>query len=129
MGIVNIVALLGGLALFLYGISLMGDGINMVAGDKLQTTLYKLTSSPIKGILLGIGVTALIQSSAAAVGILQALSMTGELTFATAYPIILGAAVGGALPVLISAVGASVNARRTAFVILSLTQQVLYSAA
>ena len=255
MGIVNIVALLGGLALFLYGISLMGDGINMVAGDRLQSTLYRLTSSPIKGILLGIGVTALIQSStatsvmaigfvnsglmdfaqavsiilgsivgtsitgwivgltsmgsgsgigaffstsfitgvvaiigiimlkfskkqmhnrigsillgfsvlmfgmtamsgavaplsqsesftgmmtafsnpfigilvgvaftaliqssAAAVGILQALSMTGALTFATAYPIILGAAVGGALPVLISAVGASTNARRTAFV-------------
>ena len=56
MGIVNVVALLGGLALFLYGISLMGDGINMVAGDRLQSTLYRLTSSPIKGILLGIGV-------------------------------------------------------------------------
>ena len=255
MSIGNIISLLGGLALFLYGISLMGDGLNMVAGNKLQVVLYRLTSNPIKGILLGIGVTALIQSSsatsvmaigfvnsglmefsqavsiilgsivgtsitgwivslsslgqgggwtaifstafitgvlatvgivllkfsknvthnrvgtillgfavlmfgmtamsdavsplreseafialltrfenpllgilvgivftaiiqssAAAVGILQALSMTGALSFSAAYPIILGIAVGGALPVLISALGASLNARRTALV-------------
>ena len=255
MSILNIVSLLGGLALFLYGINLMGDGLNMVAGNKLQVVLYRLTSNPLKGILLGIGVTALIQSSsatsvmaigfvnsglmefsqavsiilgsivgtsitgwivslsslgqgggwtslfsttfitgvlatvgiimlkfsknvshnrvgtillgfavlmfgmtamsdavsplresesfialltrfsnpllgilvgvvftaiiqssAAAVGILQALSMTGALSFAAAYPIILGIAVGGALPVLLSALGASLNARRTALV-------------
>ena len=255
MSIVNVISLLGGLALFLYGINLMGDGLNKVAGNKLQTVLYRLTSNPIKGILLGIAVTALIQSSsatsvmaigfvnsglmefsqavsiilgsivgtsitgwivslssigqgggwtalfstavitgllatvgiillkfsknqtrnrvgtillgfavlmfgmtamsdsvkplreseafislltrfenpllgilvgmvftaiiqssAAAVGILQALSMTGALSFSAAYPIILGIAVGGALPVLISALGASLNARRTALV-------------
>ncbi len=63
MSIINIVALLGGLALFLYGISLMGDGLNQVAGNRLQVVLYRLTSNPVKGILLGFGVTAIIQSS------------------------------------------------------------------
>ena len=57
--------LLSGLALFLYGISLMGDGLSKLAGDKLQKILYQMTGSPVKGILLGIAVTALIQSSSA----------------------------------------------------------------
>lgn len=65
MSILNIVSLFGGLALFLYGISIMGDGLNMVAGNRLQKVLYRLTSNPVKGLLLGIGVTALIQSSTA----------------------------------------------------------------
>ena len=65
MSIVNVVALLGGMALFLYGITLMGDGLNKVAGNQLQVVLYRLTSNPLKGVLLGIGVTALIQSSSA----------------------------------------------------------------
>ncbi len=94
MGIVNIVALLGGLALFLYGISLMGDGLNTVAGDKLQTTLYKLTSSPIKGILLGIAVTALIQSSTATSVMAIGFVNSGMMNFAQAVSIILGSIVG-----------------------------------
>ena len=94
MGIVNIVALLGGLALFLYGINLMGDGLNMVAGDKLQGTLYKLTSSPIKGILLGIAVTALIQSSTATSVMAIGFVNSGMMNFAQAVSIILGSIVG-----------------------------------
>ena len=53
MGISNILALLGGVALFLFGMSLMGDGLKRVAGSKLETILYRLTSSPLKGLLLG----------------------------------------------------------------------------
>ena len=53
MNITNIVSLLGGVALFLFGMSLMGDGLKSVAGNKLELVLYKLTSTPIKGLLLG----------------------------------------------------------------------------
>ena len=60
-----ILSLLSGVALFLYGMSLMGDGLKSVAGNKLETFLYKMTNTPFKGILLGTGVTSVIQSSAA----------------------------------------------------------------
>ena len=70
-----VLSLLSGVALFLFGMSLMGDGLKSVAGNKLELVLYKLTSTPIKGLLLGTAVTAIIQSSSASVGILQALCM------------------------------------------------------
>ena len=94
MSILNIVSLLGGLALFLYGISLMGDGLNMVAGGKLQMVLYRLTSNPIKGILLGIGVTALIQSSSATSVMAIGFVNSGVMEFTQAVSIILGSIVG-----------------------------------
>ena len=59
------ISLLGGVALFLFGMTLMGDGLKKVAGNKLEIILYKLTSTPLKGVLLGTGVTAVIQSSSA----------------------------------------------------------------
>ena len=66
MEVISIVlSLLLGVALFLYGMSVMGDGLKRVAGNKLETTLYKLTNTPIKGVLLGAVVTAVIQSSSA----------------------------------------------------------------
>ena len=65
MGISSILALLSGVALFLFGMSLMGDGLKKAAGEKLELILYKLTSTPIKGVLLGTAVTAIIQSSSA----------------------------------------------------------------
>ena len=60
-----ILTLLSGVALFLFGMSLMGDGLKSVAGNKLELVLYKLTNTPIKGLLLGTAVTAIIQSSSA----------------------------------------------------------------
>ena len=63
--VLDFVMLLGGVALFLYGMSLMGDGLKKVAGNKLELILYRLSSNPLKGILLGTGVTAVIQSSSA----------------------------------------------------------------
>ena len=65
MTILDFVMLLGGVAMFLYGMSLMGDGLKKVAGNKLELILYRLSSTPLKGILLGTGVTAVIQSSSA----------------------------------------------------------------
>ena len=65
MTIDNVVELLGGLAFFLFGMSILGDGLKRVAGGKLETILEKLTSTTWKGILLGTFVTAAIQSSSA----------------------------------------------------------------
>ena len=65
MNISNYVMLLGGVALFLFGMSLMGDGLKKVAGNKLEVILYKLSGTPLRGIFLGMGVTAVIQSSSA----------------------------------------------------------------
>ena len=65
MGITMVLSLLSGVALFLYGMALMGDSLKKVAGNKLELILYKLTNSPIKGLLLGAVVTAIIQSSSA----------------------------------------------------------------
>ena len=65
MGVTSILSLLSGVALFLYGMSVMGDSLKKVAGNKLELILYKLTSTPLKGILLGTAVTAIIQSSSA----------------------------------------------------------------
>ena len=65
MGISNVITLFGGVALFLFGMSLMGEGLKKVAGSKLELLLYKLSSTPLRGLLLGAGVTAIIQSSSA----------------------------------------------------------------
>ena len=65
MNLASIITLLGGLAFFLFGMSLMGDSLKKVAGGKLETTLGRLTSTPLKGVLLGAFVTAVIQSSSA----------------------------------------------------------------
>lgn len=79
-------------------------------------------SDPVLGILAGAAFTAVLQSSSAAVGILQALSMTGAVSFAAAFPLILGISVGAAVPVLLSALGAKADGKRTAvsYLIISL---------
>lgn len=105
-----------GFAVLMFGMSAMSDAVSPLRESETFIALLTKFSNPLLGILVGVVFTAIIQSSAAAVGILQALSMTGALSFSAAYPIILGIAVGGALPVLISALGASLNARRTALV-------------
>ena len=65
MDIFNVLSLLGGLAMFLYGMNVMGDGLAKTAGGKLEKILEKLTSTPIRGVLLGAAVTGVIQSSSA----------------------------------------------------------------
>ena len=65
MNLFSILTLIGGLALFLYGMNAMGDGLAKVSGGKLEKILENLTSNPIKAVLLGAGVTAVIQSSSA----------------------------------------------------------------
>ena len=94
MGITSILALLSGVALFLFGMSLMGDGLKKAAGEKLELILYKLTSTPIKGVLLGAAVTAAIQSSSATTVMVVGFVNSGMMKVAQAIGIIMGANIG-----------------------------------
>lgn len=94
MGISNVISLLGGVALFLFGMTLMGDGLKRVAGSKLEVILYRLTNTPIKGILLGTGVTAVIQSSSATSVMVVGFVNSGMMPFRNAIGIVLGAILG-----------------------------------
>ena len=94
MGISNIITLFGGVALFLFGMSLMGDGLKKVAGSKLELLLYKLSSTPLKGLLLGAGVTAIIQSSSATSVMVVGFVNSGMMKVRQAMTVIMGAIVG-----------------------------------
>lgn len=94
MGLSNVIALLSGVALFLFGMSLMGDGLKKVAGSKLELILYKLSSTPVKGVLLGTGVTAVIQSSSATSVMVVGFVNAGMMKVRQAIGIILGAILG-----------------------------------
>lgn len=94
MGITIILSLLSGVALFLFGMSLMGDGLKKVAGNKLELILYKLTNTPIKGVLLGAVVTAIIQSSSATTVMVVGFVNSGMMKVAQAIGIIMGANIG-----------------------------------
>ena len=80
MNLASIITLLGGLAFFLFGMSLMGDSLKKVAGGKLETTLGRLTSTPLKGVLLGAFVTAVIQSSSATTVMVVGFVNSGLMT-------------------------------------------------
>ena len=94
MDILDFVLLLGGVALFLYGMSLMGDGLKKVAGNKLELILYRLSSNPLKGILLGTGVTAVIQSSSATSVMVVGIVNSAMMKLRQAIAIIMGAVIG-----------------------------------
>lgn len=94
MGISNVLALLGGIALFLFGMSLMGEALKKVAGNKLEMILYRLSNTPVKGILLGTLVTAVIQSSSATTVMVVGFVNSGMMKVAQAIGIIMGANIG-----------------------------------
>lgn len=94
MTLSDIVKLFGGVALFLFGMTLMGNSLKKVAGTKLEVFLYKLTKSPLKGILLGAGVTAIIQSSSATSVMVVGFVNSGMMKLSQAISIIMGAIVG-----------------------------------
>ena len=77
MSISDIISLFSGIALFLFGMTLMGEALKQVSGDKLEPILFRLSGSPIKGLLLGSGVTAVIQSSSATSVILVGFVSSG----------------------------------------------------
>ncbi len=104
-----------GFAVLMFGMQTMSSAVSPLRNSPGFIAMLTRFSNPLLGIIVGTVFTSVLQSSSAAVGILQALSMTGAITFDTAYPIILGIAIGAAVPVLLSAIGASLSGRRTAF--------------
>ena len=94
MGVDNVLKLLGGVALFLFGMSLMGDSLKKVAGSKLELVLYRLSSTPIKGILLGTSVTAIIQSSSATSVMVVGFVNSDMMKPRQAIGVIMGAIIG-----------------------------------
>ncbi len=94
MELKNVFELIIGLALFLFGMNAMGDGLERVAGNKLETLLWKLSSTPTKGVLLGSGVTAVIQSSSATSCMVVGFVNSGMMKLKQAIAIIMGANIG-----------------------------------
>lgn len=94
MGILQIFTLLGALGMFLYGMNLMSSGLQKAAGDKLRGFLSAMTSNPFKGVMTGVGVTSLIQSSSATTVMVVSFVNAGLLTLAQAISVIMGANIG-----------------------------------
>ena len=105
-----------GFATLMFGMDIMSDAVKGLKDVPEFTNLMIMFSNPIMGVIVGAVMTGLIQSSSASVGILQALSSTGQIPLATAIPIIMGQNIGSCVPAMISSVGTNKNARRTATV-------------
>ncbi len=114
----NVGGIMLGFAVLMFGMSTMSGSIAPLREDPHFINMLTSFSNPILGVLAGILITAVIQSASAAVGILQALAMTGAVEFDMAFPILMGIGIGAAVPVMLSALGASTNGKRTAFVYL-----------
>ncbi len=107
--------ILTGFGMLFIGMDIMETALKPLSESPLMGELFtKFGDNPILGVLVGAGVTAVIQSSSASVGILQALSVTGAITWSSAIPIILGQNIGTTITAILSVIGASKNARRTA---------------
>jgi len=114
----NIGGIMLGFAVLMYGMSMMSGAIVPLRSDPKFIDMMTSFTNPILGVLIGVLVTAVIQSASAAVGILQALAVTGAVEFDMAFPILMGIGIGASVPVMLSALGASTNGKRTAFVYL-----------
>ena len=107
----NIGNIMLGFAILMTGMQTMSGAVSPLKDSPTFTNMLTMFSNPLIGILVGIAFTAVLQSASATVGVLQALSVTGILTFSSAFPIVLGIGVGAACPVLISAIGANKNGK------------------
>ena len=108
-----------GFAILMTGMTTMSNAVEPLQGEAWFTNLFVRFSNPILGVLVGALVTGIIQSSSASVGILQALSATGVITYGSAIPIIMGQNIGTCVTAMLSSVGTNKNARRAAVVHLS----------
>ncbi|MDO5409164.1 MAG: Na/Pi cotransporter family protein [Lachnospiraceae bacterium] len=108
--------ILAGFAVLMFGMDTMSKAVAPLADVPEFTSILTMFSNPVMGILAGALLTAVIQSSSASVGILQALSKTGAISFSAAVPIILGQNIGTCVTALLSAAGANRNARRASIV-------------
>lgn len=112
----NIGMIMIGFAILMTGMDAMSAAVKPLADVPEFTNILLMFSNPVLGLLAGAILTAIIQSSSASVGILQALCMTGAVTYGTALPIIMGQNIGTCVTAMISGIGASKNARRTALI-------------
>ena len=107
--ILNVLSVLGGLAMFLYGMALMSDGLQKSAGDRLRAFMAKMTSNAFKRVLTGTVVTCLVQSSSATTIMVVSFVNAGLLTLGNAIGVIMGANIGTTLTAWITSLGFSVN--------------------
>ena len=108
-----------GFAVLMFGMDIMSNSVSGLADMPAFTNTFLMFKNPILGMLAGAVLTAVIQSSSASVGILQALAMTGAVPYGAAIPIIMGQNIGTCITAMLSSVGTNRNAKRTAFVHLS----------
>ena len=106
--------ILMGFAVLMFGMKAMSGAVSGLRDDESFVRILTDFSNPVLGIIVGMAFTSVLQSASAAVGILQALAITGAVSFEVAFPIIMGIAIGAAVPVLLSAMGASADGKRTA---------------
>ena len=112
----NTAEILLGFSVLMFGMQTMSDAVKPLADVPEFTGILVKFSNPLLGVLVGAFLTAVIQSSSASVGILQAMSVTGAFTYGSVIPIILGQNIGTCVTAMLSAVGANKGAKRTAFV-------------
>ena len=108
-----------GFAVLMYGMELMKDAVSPLADSPQFSSILTAFNNPLLGVLVGAVFTGIIQSSAASVGILQALALTGSITYGMAIPIIMGQNIGTCVTALLSSIGVSRNAKRVAVVHIS----------
>ena len=112
----NVGTIMVGFAVLMFGMDTMSGAVSGLKDVPEFTNILTMFSNPVLGMLAGLILTAIIQSSSASVGILQALCSTGSVAYATALPIIMGQNIGTCVTALISAIGANKNAKRAALV-------------
>ena len=108
----DIGAILCGFAVLMFGMTLMSQAVEPLAESEKFTSLLTAFDNPILGLLIGTIFTGIIQSSAASIGILQALSLTGTITYGAAIPLIIGLNIGTCMTALLSSIGVSTDAKR-----------------
>ncbi len=112
----NIGNILIGFAILMYGMKLMSGAVKPLANNPAFTSLFTAFKNPLLGVLVGVVVTAVIQSSSASVGILQALALTGSISYGAAIPIIMGQNIGTCVTAMISSMGVTRNAKKVAVI-------------
>lgn len=112
----SIGGILIGFAVLMYGMKMMSDAVSALRNNPTFVSLFTAFENPLLGVLVGLVVTAVIQSSSASVGILQALALTGSISYGAAIPIIMGQNIGTCVTALISSMGVGKNAKKVAVV-------------
>ncbi len=112
----DISSILLGFAVLMFGMTTMSSAVEPLASNEQFMNILTVFTNPVLGVLLGAGLTAILQSSSASIGILQALCITGAIPYGAAIPIIMGQNIGTCITAQISAIGAGKNAKRAAMI-------------